>query len=65
MYDNFFIELFCVIFNLLKRRFNKFLEFCFVFCLGFYWKDNCYFFSLIKIMFFIDNLIIESVFFIL
>lgn len=65
MHDNPFIKLSCATFNLSKRRSNKPLEFCFVFCLGFYWKDNCYFFSVIKIMFSIDNLTIESAFFIL
>lgn len=65
MHDNPFIELSCATFNLSKRRSNKPLEFCFVFCLRFFGKIIVIFFSLIKIMFSIDNLTIESAFFIL
>lgn len=65
MHDNPFIELSCATFNLSKRRSNKPLEFCFVFFWGFIGKIIVIFFSLIKIMFSIDNLTIESAFFIL
>lgn len=64
MHDNPFIELSCATFNLSKRRSNKPLEFCFVFW-GFIGKIIVIFFSLIKIMFSIHNLTIESAFFIL
>lgn len=59
-----FIELSCATFNLSKRRSNKPLDFV-LFFVAFFWKDNCYFFSLIKIMFSDNNLTIETTFFIL